>query len=278
MSLERLLDGVDVVVDPFVLHALRGRCPNERPGPPAVSSAGDGTGALALADGVTISVSGADVAVQPAGRHARTLRHAPGPDTVVACSRIRVTYRGTIDLFGHLREPLVQPLAAGDPLHRAFAELLDEVTARRPGARAMIETLLRRCVILLFRRCWEQGECRLTWLGALEDLRLGRAVAAMQERPEQALTLPRLAEVAGMSRSVFSARFADAVGQPPIEFLKTLRLDHAARLLVRTDMPVKSVAARIGYASRSSFTRAFLARHGIGPARFRATMTGTSTP
>ena len=76
-----------------------------------------------------------------------------------------------------------------------------------------------------------------------------------------------------MSRSVFAARFTEAVGHPPIEFLKTLRLDRAAHLLARTDVPVKSVAARAGYSSRSSFTRAFLARYGLGPARFRAAMT-----
>jgi transcriptional regulator GlxA family with amidase domain len=62
------------------------------------------------------------------------------------------------------------------------------------------------------------------------------------------------------------------VGQPPIEFLKTLRLDRAAHLLARTDLPVKRIAARAGYSSRSSFTRAFLARYGLGPARFRASM------
>ena len=73
-----------------------------------------------------------------------------------------------------------------------------------------------------------------------------------------------------MSRSVFAARFADTVGRPPIEFLKTLRLDRAAHLLARTDLPVKSIAARAGYSSRNSFTRAFLARYAVGPARFRA--------
>ena len=73
-----------------------------------------------------------------------------------------------------------------------------------------------------------------------------------------------------MSRSVFAARFADALGQSPIGFLKTLRLARASRLLLATDLPVKSVATRVGYSSRSSFTRAFVACHGLGPMAFRA--------
>src|SRR5258708_20934862 len=99
----------------------------------------------------------------------------------------------------------------------------------------------------------------------------------MQDRPEQRFTLPRLAEVAGMSRTVFAARFAEAWSQSPIEFLKGLRLARAAQLLTRTDLPVKAVAGRVGYASRSAFTRAFVACHGIGPLAFRAA-SGESGP
>jgi transcriptional regulator GlxA family with amidase domain len=68
---------------------------------------------------------------------------------------------------------------------------------------------------------------------------------------------------------VFAVRFADAVGQSPIELLKAVRLTRAVELLTRTNLPVKGIAAQVGYASRSSFTRAFCARHGRPPADFR---------
>jgi transcriptional regulator GlxA family with amidase domain len=84
-------------------------------------------------------------------------------------------------------------------------------------------------------------------------------------------TVTELAEVAGMSRTVFAARFTSAMARPPIEFLKGLRFARAAHLLARTDLPVKAIASRVGYASRSSFTRAFVAHHGAPPTDFRAT-------
>ena len=77
-----------------------------------------------------------------------------------------------------------------------------------------------------------------------------------------------------MSRSVFAARFAGALGRAPIEFLTELRLARAARILAGTDLPVKTVARRVGYSSRSSFTRAFLARHGLAPMAFRSAARG----
>jgi len=84
------------------------------------------------------------------------------------------------------------------------------------------------------------------------------------------LTVPSLADTAGMSRSVFVEHFVEAIGHSPMEFLRTIRLDRAARLLTSTDLPVKGIARRVGYISRSSFTRAFVGTHGLGPAAFRA--------
>jgi acetolactate synthase-1/2/3 large subunit len=70
----------------------------------------------------------------------------------------------------------------------------------------------------VLRRCFERAGGSQAWAATLDDTRLGRAVAAMREHPEHAFTLTELAEIAGMSRTVFAARFAEALAQPPIEF------------------------------------------------------------
>jgi transcriptional regulator GlxA family with amidase domain len=54
-----------------------------------------------------------------------------------------------------------------------------------------------------------------------------------------------------------------------MEFVQTVRLRIAARMLAGSDMPVKSIAAAVGYASRSHFSRAFAARFGNDPSRYR---------
>jgi len=273
ISLEQLLDGLDVAVEPMAIRAicLDGSLELGQIDGPAIHYALRGSGRLEIADGEIVGVSARTVIVAPPGRGARlvTDNGARRTDVVVACVGIRATYQGSIGLFDHLHESLVEQVAANDPVRRSFEELLDEVDAQRPGYRAMSDALLRRCLIWLLRRFFERGPCGLSWLAPLEDTRLGRALAAMHEQPQHSFTLPELAEVAGMSRSVFAARFADTLGKSPIEFLKALRLARAAQMLTRTDLPVKGVAARSGYSSRSSFTRAFVARHGIAPAAFR---------
>lgn len=295
IALEQLLDGLEVEVEPFLVNDLhRSGTPDRRQiKGPMIHATRSGAGVLELEGGATVRFSPHDVILLPAkgprtvpesGRRSKVTAPAPGSrasratgeagtkdaDIRTACGQIRVTYRNSVGMFDHLREPLVENLHADDPIRRSFDELLDEVAAQRPGFRAMVEILVRRCLILLLRRHFERTDCRLSWPAALDDARLGLAVAAMQDRPEHSFTLRALAEMAGMSRSVFAARFANALGHSPIEFLKRLRLGRAAQLLSCTDLPVKTIAGRIGYSSRSSFTRAFAARHGVGPAVFRA--------
>ena len=275
MTLEQLLDGLDVEFEPRILEP--------RPAPDSTHPVSSRSAVIELVGGATVRFSGDRVIVVPPNSRAGC------PDepiagsrngvraAVVDCGRIRAVYHGSLGLFDHLREPLVQDLAGDDPIRHVLEQLVDEMVVRPPGFRAMAEALVRRCLILLLRRCFEQDGDRLSCL-AIEDARLGRAADAMQARPEHAFSLMELAEVAGMSRSVFAAAFVHAVGQSPMVFLKALRLGRAAELLRHTDLPVKSVSPRVGYSSRSAFTRAFVARHGVGPMAFRAAARDPAAP
>ena len=273
ITLEQLLDGLHVAMGPVAIHALRrdGAVEHGHFDEPSLHYGLRGAGWLEVAQVASVALAARTVIVAPPGRRVRIVvaHDARRSDVVVASVAIRATYRGSVGVFDQLHEPLVERVSSSDPVRRSFEDLLDEIDAHRPGFHAMAEALLRRCLIWLLRRCFERSDCRLSWLAPLEDTRLGRALTAMHERPQHCFTLAELAELAGMSRSVFAARFAQAVGQSPIEVLKALRLTRAAELLTRTDLPVKGIAARVGYASRSSFTRAFCARHGLPPADFR---------
>jgi AraC-like DNA-binding protein len=242
--LDRILGGVQVDIDPA-----------------AISDVAAARGVLALACGATIRISDCDVTILQPGRRLRVVANG--------APLIRVTYGGVVNLFDHIDRPLVASFAADDPLSRCTAQLMDELAVERPGRRAMAATLLRELLILVLRRCRERGHLPEAWLAALDDPRLARPLEAMRDRPEHTFTVAELAELAGMSRTVFAARFMEAFAQPPFEFLTRLRLERAAQLLTSTELPVKGVAAQVGYASRSSFTRAFLATYGVAPKTFR---------
>jgi AraC family L-rhamnose operon transcriptional activator RhaR len=91
----------------------------------------------------------------------------------------------------------------------------------------------------------------------------------VQDNLDRPLPVDELARHAHLSRRQLSRLFAVHVGQSPAGYVERTRLDHAAALLVRTDLPIKRIAAAVGYGDVAGFTRAFTRRLGSPPGRFR---------
>jgi AraC-like DNA-binding protein len=188
---------------------------------------------------------------------------------ILVCARLSALYQGTLGLFDFLNEPLLQDFENTRAFERLIGTLVHELADAKPGAKSMVDALLRECLILLLREQCDGVACAQPWLSALAEPRLGRALMAMVERPQAGYTVERLAALAGMSRATFTERFARRFGLTPIEFLRRRRLERAATLLATTDLPIKRVAAEVGYTSRSYFSRAFHHFYGHWPTDHR---------
>jgi AraC-like DNA-binding protein len=193
------------------------------------------------------------------------------PGLTLACGYVQARYMQVVELFDYLREPLIQSVAEDRSFREPFHHLLDELAEPKPGTRVLAEMLMKQCLMALLRGQSEtSGECFVPWLAALGDRSLGRALAAMLDAPEGNHTLESLGDVAGMSRGVFAERFKAAFGRTAIDCLKEIRLRRAGHLLTATDLPVKTIAAQVGFESRSYFSRAFKDFTGVDPAGYRA--------
>jgi AraC-like DNA-binding protein len=107
------------------------------------------------------------------------------------------------------------------------------------------------------------------WLGALRDEQIGRALAEIHRHPEQRWTVASLAAVAHMSRSSFADRFTVLVGESPLAYLTSRRMQLATRLLRDARLLPADVAAHVGYDSVPAFTRAYKRTVGISPGATR---------
>lgn len=200
---------------------------------------------------------------------------APDPASerlVTACGTLTANLATGLGLFERLREPLVEDCHGNPAVRQAFEQMLEELSRPRFGTRALTEALVKQCLVLVLRAQLGRGEMGLLPLLTYQDQRLAPAVTAMLDDPASDHSLESLAELARMGRSLFAERFSEVFGQPPIEFLKQLRLHHGARLLRTTDMPVALIASAVGYASRSYFSRAFRETYGSDPRRYRDEM------
>lgn len=298
IALETLLDGLDMAAEPFALCQVSGNWSLDLGSRDhaTLHYAMAGEGRFSLADGREIPFTPNTLLIVPAGRgHRITAVDAspsapeatprcrelePGfeeiivgtePGVMVACGAIRATYHGVHGLFDYLMEPIVERLDADDPIARVVPMILAEQANPQTGTRALCRALMEQCLVLLLRRQCTHGQCIVPWLAALEDPRLGSALAAIYGHPAQPHTLEGLADLAGMSRSSFAEHFSHAFGCGPMEMLRDTRLAQAARLLQASDLPIKALAHNVGYHSRSYFSRAFKDRFGLSPAEYRQT-------
>ena len=91
---------------------------------------------------------------------------------------------------------------------------------------------------------------------------------------ESSLDYARLAAEMGMAVSTLRRRFRAVTGIPLHEFVLSQRLAKARALLGETDLPIKSVAEKLGYQDVYFFTRQFRLRTGVTPAAYRRSRQG----
>jgi AraC-like DNA-binding protein len=148
--------------------------------------------------------------------------------------------------------------------------LMAELRTPRPGGRLIAEHLSQTLLVEALRLHLATAAQRTgTWLAALADPQLARAIEAMHADPGGRWTLDALAKISGLSRSGFAQRFSDACGEPAITYLARWRMMLASDRLAR-GVPTAIVARELGYGSESAFGAAFRRITGMSPGRFRS--------
>lgn len=190
-------------------------------------------------------------------------------DLRFACGVISANISGSFGLLDTVRHPVAEDLSDEPAVAAALAMLLREVNRPGLGSRALAGSLMKACLLVLLRRHFGRSKHETSLLSTLRDPRLGKAVTAVLDCPSARHSVAALASVAGMSRSAFAREFSQAFTMSPMEFVAKTRLHHAAELLRSTTMPVKVIAANIGFSSRSHFSRAFRDGYGADPSTYR---------
>ena len=98
---------------------------------------------------------------------------------------------------------------------------------------------------------------------------LAAARARIEARYRQVLTVPALAELAGLSPGYFLRAFRKAYGTSPIAYQARLRVEAARALLRLSDLSCKEIAARLGYADVYHFSKSFRKLAGAPPSKYR---------
>jgi AraC-like DNA-binding protein len=143
------------------------------------------------------------------------------------------------------------------------------------GAEAVIARLADILVIAAMRQYLtelnqgDSAEEKLSWIGALEDDRIGKSLKLLHDQPDKHWSLEELAISVGMSRTSFAQQFKRLVGNTPMDYLTEWRMSLAYSKLQLSKDTVLSIALDIGYQSEAAFSRAFKKVIGKSPGEVR---------
>jgi AraC-like DNA-binding protein len=158
-------------------------------------------------------------------------------------------------------------------LHLTVQHVIDELDSSRAGVHAVVGRLADILFIGAVRSYITETlvSAESGWLAAVRDPQIGRAVAVLHSEPWNPWTVDLIADRVGLSRSAFASKFTQLVGEPPLRYLTSVRLDLAAKRLRTTRDKLPAIAAAAGYDSPSAFTRAFERHVGTTPGEYRRT-------
>ena len=91
----------------------------------------------------------------------------------------------------------------------------------------------------------------------------------LEKNIKNKLTLEKLARIASMSVSGYTAQFRKTVGLSPMEYLINLRLNQARQLLIHSDMELSEIAAACGFCDTNYMIKLFRMREKITPGKLR---------
>lgn len=199
-------------------------------------------------------------------------REGQEPKPLLLCGAFHFDYPSDFPLL-HRLPTLVHIRGAQGRLEQGCADIVRLIARESASQRVGAEVMLNRLTELLFIqviRLWidQQAESSVGWVGALRDQPISAALGLIHQSPAHKWTVKELAEGVALSRSAFSARFTDLVGEPPMTYLTRWRMLKATRLL-KNEVRMETIAERLGYESEAAFRKAFKREIGIPPAQYR---------
>ena len=138
-----------------------------------------------------------------------------------------------------------------------------EILSQYPDSSATVQ---RAYLLLLCGKLMEQ--VRLEPRRGGSDL-MSQVFAYCQENFRRRITQKEVAQALHISESHLSHLFGGRLRINFCQYVNTLRINEAGRLLRQTDLGVLEIAGESGFSSLRSFNRAFAAQHGMSPREYR---------
>lgn len=209
------------------------------------------------------------------------LRALPGPTALLACNddrakqilaackmaELKVPDEVAIlgvdndELVCELESPQLSSIALSvEAAGYAAATLLGELMTGRKSGRTKERIVVSPLYVV---------ERQSTDVLATEDGDVATALRFIREHARAGIQVQDVAEATALSRRALQQRFRRVLGRSIHEEIKRTRIDHMARLLVTTNLPIAEIARLLQCPEVKNLARYFRERTGLTPAQYR---------
>ena len=83
------------------------------------------------------------------------------------------------------------------------------------------------------------------------------------------ITVETMSMALNMSRVHLYKRLLAITGQTPSEFIRDIRLRHAEKLILKSQLSVSEISYRVGFNNPRSFSKYFKEKYGVIPSQYK---------
>lgn len=160
--------------------------------------------------------------------------------------------------------------AQAPALQHSLQLLQQELSQHALGSESIVYGLLDVIFGLLMRAIVQrQGQTQPCWSQSIQDAQVQKAVQALHADCARQWTLDALASHAGLSRTSLAERFRKTMGNTPLNYLRTVRMQKAMGALSNSERSLEQIAQEVGYQDAFSFSKVFKRTLGLAPRDFR---------
>jgi len=106
-----------------------------------------------------------------------------------------------------------------------------------------------------------------------QQSRIDRVCTYLNQNYKENMKLEDAAAIASMSTTAFCRFFKKSTGKTFVDFVNELRIGHACRLLMESDLTIAEICYDVGFNNVSNFNRRFLECHQTCPKNYRREFT-----
>lgn len=161
--------------------------------------------------------------------------------------------------------PNQAPIKITDPeeFHLGFMELLSELSQNQPSVARCVNIL--ESLLLQIYNSSQSMELEKDKL----NMQIGQLGLDISRNPRRRWNFKEAALHMKISYPHFRRRFAEIHDSPPGQFLLNAKLDHAAKMLTESVMPISIIAEKIGMEDVCHFNKLFKRKFLLPPGKYR---------